>query len=550
MRRMRDGYLIAGLLTSITLVPQPSPAQYSADLQTNIISGVTSNWVPDYYVGNTNFGDALLIQNSAVLSNGVGCLGYSINSSNNSALITGTGSVWSNRWGLYVGDSGPGNSLVISNGGQVVSDFSGSGNYAIYVGNTASSSNNSVIVTGSGSAWSNGQFLYVGDSSGGNSLRIAAGGKLISVGCYVGNAFGNSISSNNAVVVTDPGSAWTNVGTLSVGFYGVGNSLEISNGGQIINGNGYVGGAAGNSNTVLITGSGSIWQNSGTLTIGGGKSQSNTLAIINGGQVLSTDGYLGTLGNSVLVSGGGSVWSNSNDLYLGQGGSGNSLMISNSGQVIDSTGYLGYNSGVSGSSNNVTLVTEGVVRSAWRNNVLYVGYLGSANSLLIANGFVTATNVVIGAASTTCDNVLELDSGDLIVTNNGAGVLDVRNGQLILNGGMLQADTLVITNPCAQFVHTGGSLVVGNLVLNPNTFRIVSITPTGNDMLVTWMMGPGATNTLQAAATDGSGGYSTNGFADIFIVTNNTTVGTVTNYLDAGAATNTPRRYYRARLVP
>jgi hypothetical protein len=63
-------------------------------------------------------------------------------------------------------------------------------------------------------------------------------------------------------------------------------------------------------------------------------------------------------------------------------------------------------------------------------------------------------------------------------------------------------------------------------------------------------MAPGATNTLQAAAGGGSGGYSTNGFTDIFVVTNNTTIGTVTNYLDLGAATNRPARYYRARLVP
>jgi hypothetical protein len=44
------------------------------------------------------------------------------------------------------------------------------------------------------------------------------------------------------------------------------------------------------------------------------------------------------------------------------------------------------------------------------------------------------------------------------------------------------------------------------------------------------------------------GNYSTNNFADLFTVTN--TVGTVTNYTDTGAATNTPSHYYRVRLVP
>jgi hypothetical protein len=46
------------------------------------------------------------------------------------------------------------------------------------------------------------------------------------------------------------------------------------------------------------------------------------------------------------------------------------------------------------------------------------------------------------------------------------------------------------------------------------------------------------------------GGYTNNTFTDIFLVTNNTTTGTLTNYLDIGAATNKPSRYYRARLVP
>jgi hypothetical protein len=90
---------------------------------------------------------------------------------------------------------------------------------------------------------------------------------------------------------------------------------------------------------------------------------------------------------------------------------------------------------------------------------------------------------------------------------------------------------------------------VGQAV-DPGIFHIVSITPTGNNMLVTWMMEPGATNALQAGAGVPKGTYSTNGFTDIFIVTNNTIVGAVTNYQDVGGATNVPARYYRARLAP
>ena len=46
------------------------------------------------------------------------------------------------------------------------------------------------------------------------------------------------------------------------------------------------------------------------------------------------------------------------------------------------------------------------------------------------------------------------------------------------------------------------------------------------------------------------GSYSTNGFTDIFVVTNNSAPGSITNYLDLGALTNSPTRYYRARLSP
>ena len=80
-----------------------------------------------------------------------------------------------------------------------------------------------------------------------------------------------------------------------------------------------------------------------------------------------------------------------------------------------------------------------------------------------------------------------------------------------------------------------------------SAFRITSITGQGNDVLITWMMGNGRTNALQATAGSIDGSYSNN-FIDLFVVTN--TVGSVTNYLDTGAATNAPSRYYRVRLVP
>jgi hypothetical protein len=144
-----------------------------------------------------------------------------------------------------------------------------------------------------------------------------------------------------------------------------------------------------------------------------------------------------------------------------------------------------------------------------------------------------------------------VDDGQLTTTNAaGTGFIDIQNGQLTLDGGTLRVDKLVMTNSRGSFIHTGGTLIVGSFVLDPNAFRITSVAREGNDLRVTWLMGPGQTNALQASSGGIHGSYATNGFTDIFIVTNNTTPGTLTNYLDIGAATNIPSRFYRARLSP
>lgn len=462
----------------------PTLAQYTANFQTNLISGVTSNWSGPYSVGSNTFADALLIQSGGVLSimaayNADIWVGYNSSSSNNTVVVSGPGSVLNSSY-LTLGYSGAGNSLVINDGGQV----------------------------------------------------------MIAVSASVGVTFG---SSNNTVLVTDSGSVWTNGGYLEILS---GNTLVVSNGAQVVDNNGTVVGggspSTGDSNSVLIVGSGSIWNNSGALTVGGDESGPG-LTVIEGGRVVSASGLIRTSG--IRVIGAGSMWSNQLDLVINGYSSGGSLVISNGGVVIDRDVRMG----IDFSSGNNVQVSDGGV---WQNGVVYVADRGSNNVIDVAGGMVLATNLVVGVGPAACNNLLEVDSGSVIVTNNGTGVLEVRYGQLIVNGGALQVDTLVITNPCASMVHTAGTITVGSMVLDPNLFRITSIVRQSNDMLITWMMGPGASNTLQSTTGDASGNYNTNGFTDTFVVTNNPYLGTVTNYLDRGAVTNTPVRYYRARLVP
>ena len=99
---------------------------------------------------------------------------------------------------------------MIRNGGAV---FSNGGT----VGSGSSSSNNNVVITGLGSVWSNGADLLVGNSSGGNSLVISNGGQVIDGYGYAGGYFGGS----NSVVVTGSGSVWSNRNDLYVGNFGL-----------------------------------------------------------------------------------------------------------------------------------------------------------------------------------------------------------------------------------------------------------------------------------------------------------------------------------------
>jgi len=82
--------------------------------------------------------------------------------------------------------------------------------------------------------------------------------------------------------------------------------------------------------------------------------------------------------------------------------------------------------------------------------------------------------------------------------------------------------------------------------------QINSITPQGDDVLLTWTMPQGCTGVVQATGGDINGGYNgsfTDISAPVFVPGDSffTTLFT-TNYLDIGGATNIPSRFYRIRL--
>jgi len=101
-----------------------------------------------YYVGDSTAANTLVITNNGQLfvMSASSFIGNTIDSSNNTALVTESGSLWTNQNSLVVGNSGVANTLTISNGARVENSVG-------YVGFLDSSSNNVVTVTGAGSLW-------------------------------------------------------------------------------------------------------------------------------------------------------------------------------------------------------------------------------------------------------------------------------------------------------------------------------------------------------------------------------------------------------------
>jgi fibronectin-binding autotransporter adhesin len=231
----------------------------------------------NFYVGSSSSGNSLIISGGGTVSAFQSNIGEGA-STNNTALVTGAGSLWTNVFGLAVGAGGSGHSLVISNGGTVATD-------GAWVG--ANSANNTALVTGAGSLWTNSNFLALGLGDGNdnssNSLVISNGGSVATLSVSVGSG---PTSSNNTVLVTD-GGTWTNSSIFTIGREGRGNSLVISNGGRVQNNAGVIGDFTNSlNNSVLVTGAASTWTNSGALTIA--QRGSGTLTVASGGSVASS----------------------------------------------------------------------------------------------------------------------------------------------------------------------------------------------------------------------------------------------------------------------
>ena len=198
----------------------------------------------------------------------------------------------------------PGPTAILSvTNGTALSLASGTSSYAYtYVGDTADDSNSSLTVTNENTLLANSQNLSVGNLGSGNTMTIAHGAMVADRSGYVGY---DSASSNNSVQVTGSNSVWQNSADLYVGYSGSNNSLMITSGAEAFASNTYISSFGGTTNSVQISDAGSALTNSGSIWVGAspiywpGLVGTGTLTITSGGTLSAADLIISSTTDSV-----------------------------------------------------------------------------------------------------------------------------------------------------------------------------------------------------------------------------------------------------------
>ncbi|HXI83614.1 MAG TPA: Amuc_1099 family pilus-like system protein [Verrucomicrobiae bacterium] len=503
--------------------------------------------------------------------------------------------------------------ILVNGGNHTVNGIIGVGNNGALTGGSGTAqmtiANTSVTARG----------VNLGSSLGGHGIMTIQPGAILHIvgGCAAcgfstneGELNGGTIDSTNAPFwagMTHAGEfiISNGVATFQNGFVGFDNLGSLTQAGGTLNvlSNLVVGTSVGATGVVTMTG-GSVFVTNGVFAVG------------NGGSLLSTGGVGHvTLSNGVVESA---------SVLIGDN------FGSDANLTVAGTGTVRAHGGLRSNGIRTTVVNGGTLEvvlgptPAFEDPILHdrivIGYLadgkmivsngtartpgllvaasaGNTGTLELPGGITSVySNMTVGFIGCASTGIVTVAGGSLYVTNGGTAVLEVRSGTFTLSAGTVVVDKLVITNACARLLHTGGTLVYSQLVLDPNqsavgdgipngwkqqygldpfdpnlgsrdgdgdgmsnlqeylagtdptnnasAFRITSVIKTSSDVRVTWTMGSNKTNALQFA---NGGNYTTN-FTDLFTVTN--AVGTSTNYLDLGGATNAPSRYYRVRLIP
>ncbi len=327
------------------------------------------------------------------------------------------------RPGVFPGMLGTG-TLTVQNDGQV---FAG-----LFIVANSPGTTGTVSITGAQASVDVSSILTIGDEGVG-TMTISGGGNLLGAGSAT---IGGTSGSAGTLTITGIGSTWTQSTTMTVGSNGVG-TLNVQSGGSLSTGLTNIGSNIGSFGAATITGNSSAWSISSSLTVG--SAGEGTLTVSSGGQLSTTSsatiGSAGSSQGAVTVTGNDSRLNVGSSITVGSSGAG-SLTISASGQVTSTSGTIG------GSGGQVTITGPG---SAWTTT-------GSVN---VAAGS--------GSGTLTVESGGSFSGGSTLTISDPVGA---PLGTLNFNGGTISVPGFVRSGG-AVFNWTDGTLsIVGGTFNN------------------------------------------------------------------------------------
>lgn len=293
-----------------------------------------------------------------------------------------------------------------------------------------------------------------------------------------------SLTATRALLRVAPGARANFAGPLAVGAIGRG-ELQVAEGAQLTTAGGVLGRGAGGllqgDGDAIVEGAGARWTNTGALDIG--VVGSGRLQVLGGGQVSSVHGSLGSAllaaaplrRNSVWVSGAGSAWLNSGSLSIG----GSEIAAGGSGDVVvDAGGHIGvggalrvWGDGTLHLAGGASVDAGAIATAPGSVVTLQDSHLRSGSEALFEGALTVLAGEasrIDGAVTVTGSARLQVDAGQLIV---GGPMSFEAGAQLHLDGDLFALGDMLL-RPGVAIGGTGTKFVFARLTLGEDYLQV------------------------------------------------------------------------------
>jgi autotransporter-associated beta strand protein len=409
----------------------------SNPLRTNVLGSgaATGNWIR--------------VDAGGIISNGSFLVGSGTGAKRNTIYVE-NGGVMTNVNITVGGDNAQSNQLLVTGGGKVFAN-----NLRVGVqGSGANNISNLVLVSGDGSRIT-ANLLVLGQPGGAGGRNVFDQSLIVSNGAALITGTATILSHNQTLIshgilatVTGNGSVWTNTGNLTV-----------------------AGGGGTMSNIFLTVDNNAVLVNQGVMNIGSGSSTNAVVSVLSGGTIISSNVTVDGRFSTLRVSGPNSLWTNTGTLSMGLNTATDDsyVIITNQGRMFTGDAHIGDRQGQAGNQGSKhVIVTD--TNSLWSAKTVNIGMGRGApggsvtnNSVSVLNGAtLLTTEMNIGNANTAGSGTGGAYSNRLTIIGPGTTWTNTGNARVGYGPGSGDAavnNQLLISNQATAWV--GGTLSVG-----------------------------------------------------------------------------------------